>query len=161
MPDFDRRYTRLLAGLAALDRRPDTVIHLFAENVVVDTDGRPTAVLDFGVLSGAGDPRFDAAVTAATMNMYGTHAAAITETLTDAFADHLGHPPHVLRLYRAAYATATSSAFTTDGSDGHSTGASANSAQLRSPPHSASEHHPDQRQMRTCCGRPRIPGSEP
>lgn len=121
VPNFDRHYARLLGGLAALDRRPDTVVHgdLFAENVLIDSAGRPTAVLDFGFMSGAGDPRFDAAVTAATMNMYGTHAAAVTETLTDAFADELGHPPQVLRLYRAAYAVATSDVFTADGSDGH------------------------------------------
>jgi aminoglycoside phosphotransferase (APT) family kinase protein len=121
IPDFDRRYAGLVTGLAALDGRPDTVIHgdLFGENVLVDDAGGPTAVLDFGFLSGAGDPRFDAAVTAATMNMYGTHAAAVAETLTDAFADRLGHPPQVLRLYRAAYAVATSTAFTADGTDGH------------------------------------------
>ena len=121
VPDFDRRYAGLRAGLTALDRRPDTVVHgdLFGENVLISATGRPSAVLDFGFLSGAGDARFDAAVTAATMNMYGPHAAAISETFTDAFAHQLGCPPHVLRLYRAAYAVATSTAFTTDGSDGH------------------------------------------
>jgi aminoglycoside phosphotransferase (APT) family kinase protein len=121
VPDFDRRYAALLTGLAALDRRPDTVVHgdLFGENVLVDHTGHPTAVLDFGFLSGAGDPRFDAAVTAATMNMYGPHAAAITARLTGTFADHLGHPPRTLHVYRAAYAVATSDAFTDDGSDGH------------------------------------------
>lgn len=121
VPDFDRRYAALRSGLGALDRRPDTVLHgdLFGENVLIDNSGRLTAVLDFGFLSGAGDPRFDAAVTAATMNMYGNHAAATTEALTDAFAAYLGHPPPVLRLYRAAYAVATSDAFTADGSDGH------------------------------------------
>jgi hypothetical protein len=53
------------------------------------------------------------------MNMYGPHAAVVTETLTDVLADELGYPPQVLRLYRAAYAVATSTAFTADGSDGH------------------------------------------
>lgn len=121
VPDFDRRYAALLGSLVGLDRRPDTVLHgdLFGENVLIDTSSRPTAVLDFGFLSGAGDPRFDAAVTAAIMNMYGSHAAAITEALTDTFADRLGHSPVVLRLYQAAYAVATSDAFTADGSDGH------------------------------------------
>jgi aminoglycoside phosphotransferase (APT) family kinase protein len=119
--DFDRRFAGLLAALNSLDRRPDTVVHgdLFGENVLVDDAGHPTAVLDFGFLSGAGDPRFDAAVTAATMNMYGPHAAAVAARLTDTFADHLGHSPRTLRVYRAAYAVATSDAFTDDGSDGH------------------------------------------
>lgn len=121
VPEFDRRYAAVTAGLEALDRQPDTVVHgdLFAENVLVDAAGRPSAVLDFGFLSTAGDPRFDVAVTAAILNMYGTHAAAITEALTERFAADLGHPADVLRLYRAAYAIATSTAFTADGSDGH------------------------------------------
>ena len=53
------------------------------------------------------------------MNMYGSHAATITETLTRRFAEDLGYSTDVLRLYRAAYAIATSNAFTTDGTDGH------------------------------------------
>ncbi|HJT76890.1 MAG TPA: phosphoenolpyruvate--protein phosphotransferase, partial [Gemmataceae bacterium] len=58
---------------------PDTVVHgdLFGENVLVDHAGRPTAVLDFGFLSGAGDARFDAAVTAA-----GRELDAIVERVT-------------------------------------------------------------------------------
>jgi aminoglycoside phosphotransferase (APT) family kinase protein len=95
VPNFDRRYAALLSGLAAVDRRPGTVLHgdLFGENVLIDGRGRPSAVLDFGFLSGAGDPRFDAAVTAAIMTMYGAHAAAITDALTDSVADRLGHSP--------------------------------------------------------------------
>jgi aminoglycoside phosphotransferase (APT) family kinase protein len=121
VPDFDRRYAAVIAGLAALDRRPDAVVHgdLFGENVLVDASGRPSAVLDFGFLTTAGDPRFDAAVTAAIMNMYGTHAGEVTEALTGRLAVDLGHPADVLRLYRAAYAIATSNAFTDDGTDGH------------------------------------------
>lgn len=121
VPDFDRRYDAIRTALDALDRRPDTVLHgdLVTGNIFVHPSGRPSAVLDFGFLSGAGDPRFDAAVTAAIIDMYGPHAAAITESLTDRLATELGHSPDVLRLYRAAYAIATSNAFTTDGSDGH------------------------------------------
>jgi aminoglycoside phosphotransferase (APT) family kinase protein len=121
VPDFDRRYAAVRAGLAALDPVPDSVLHgdLFADNVLADPSGRPTAVLDFGFVAGAGDPRFDAGVTAGIMDMYGPHAAAITGALTERFAAELGHAPEVLRLYRAAYALATHNAFTTDGSDGH------------------------------------------
>jgi hypothetical protein len=119
--DFDRRYAVVVALLGQLDRTPDTVVHgdLFADNVLADATGRPAAVLDFGFLSGAGDPRFDAAVTAGIMNMYGPHAAAITESLTERLATALGYSTDVLRLYRAAYAIATSTAFTPDGTDGH------------------------------------------
>ena len=121
LPDFDRRYEAIRTGLEALDRRADTVLHgdLVAGNIFVHPSGRPSAVLDFGFLSGAGDPRFDAAVTAAVIDMYGPHAATITESLTDRLATELGHSPDVLRLYRAAYAIATSNAFTTNGTDGH------------------------------------------
>jgi aminoglycoside phosphotransferase (APT) family kinase protein len=119
--DFDRRYARILEKLAALDRVPTTVIHgdLFGENILVDEAVRPLAVLDFGFLSTAGDPRLDASVTALIMNMYGPHGPAIADTLTDRFAAELGYPIEVLLLYRAAYAVATSNVFTPDGSDGH------------------------------------------
>lgn len=75
VPDFDRRYSRILEKLAALDRVPTTVIHgdLFGENILVDEAVRPLAVLDFGFLSTAGDPRLDASITAVIMNMYGPH----------------------------------------------------------------------------------------
>jgi aminoglycoside phosphotransferase (APT) family kinase protein len=121
VPDFDRRYSRLLDKLAALDRVPTTVIHgdLFGENILVDEAVRPLAVLDFGFLSTAGDPRLDASITAVIMNMYGPHAPAIADTLTDRFAAELGYPVEVLLTYRAAYAVATSNVFTPDGSDGH------------------------------------------
>ncbi len=121
LPDFNRRYAALQTQLAALDRRPDTVLHgdLFAEHVLVDDALQVRSVLDFGFLSTAGDPRFDAAITAALINMYGEHAAASTEAYTNHFAIGLDYPPDVLRLYRAAYAVATSNAFSSDGSDGH------------------------------------------
>jgi aminoglycoside phosphotransferase (APT) family kinase protein len=121
VPDFDRRYARILEKLTALDRVSTTVIHgdLFGENILVDEAVRPTAVLDFGFLSTAGDPRLDASISAVIMNMYGPHALAIAQTLTDRFAAELGYPVEVLLVYRAAYAVATSNVFTADGSDGH------------------------------------------
>lgn len=121
VPDFDRRYARVVQRLTALDRVPSAVIHgdLFAENILVDENARPCSVLDFGFMSTAGDPRLDAGVTAVIMNMYGPHAPAIAESLTGRLAAELDYPVEVLVLYRAAYAIATSNAFTSDGSDGH------------------------------------------
>ncbi|HEY2506267.1 MAG TPA: aminoglycoside phosphotransferase family protein [Streptosporangiaceae bacterium] len=121
LPDFDRRYAALRERLEALDTRPDTVIHgdLFGGNILVDEQDRPLAVLDFGFLTTAGDPRFDAAITAAIMNMYGPHALSITQDLTARLAEDLGYSTEVLLTYQAAYAAVTSNAFTPDGSDGH------------------------------------------
>jgi hypothetical protein len=80
---------------------------------------RQLAVLDFGFLTTAGDPRLDAAIAAGVMNMYGPHAPAITGALTARLAHDLGYPADVLLTYQAAYPVATSNAFTSDGSDGH------------------------------------------
>ena len=85
----------------------------------MDDLDRPLAVLDFGFLTTAGDPRLDAAITANVMNMYGPNAPAITQDLTARFARDLGYPTDVLLAYQAAHAAATSNAFTPDGSDGH------------------------------------------
>lgn len=121
LPDFDRRLAALRDRLPTLGGRPDAVIHgdLFGENILVDDAARPLAVLDFGFLTTAGDPRLDAAITAAVMNMYGPHALAITLDLTPRIARGLGYPADVLLVYQAAYAVATASAFTPDGTDGH------------------------------------------
>lgn len=121
LPDFDVRYSALQDRLATLSPRPDTVLHgdLLGGNILVDDDVRPLAVLDFGFLTTAGDPRLDAAITASLMNMYGPHAHSITRDLTTRLAHDLGYPTDALLIYQACYAVATSNAFTPDGSDGH------------------------------------------
>jgi aminoglycoside phosphotransferase (APT) family kinase protein len=123
VPDLDLRITRLTQQLADLPPVPPTVIHgdLFGANILVDHEKRPTAVLDFGFLTTCGDPRLDAGISAAIMNMYGPHAPDITRTLTTHLANALQYPKETLVLYQAAYAVATSNAFTDDGTDGHFT----------------------------------------
>jgi aminoglycoside phosphotransferase (APT) family kinase protein len=121
LPDFDRRYAALRERLAAMESGPDAVIHgdLFGANILVDEPGQPLAVLDFGFLTTAGDPRFDAAITAGIMNMYGPHALSATQDLIARIVRETGYPHEVLLTYQAAYAMATSNAFAPDGSDGH------------------------------------------
>lgn len=123
VPDFDTRYAQLLIALADIEPVPASVVHgdLFGENILVDDAGRAVAVLDFGFLTTAGDPRLDVAITAAVMNMYGPHALEITRALTQQLADALGHPTKTLLVYQGVYALATANAFTPDGVDGHFT----------------------------------------
>jgi aminoglycoside phosphotransferase (APT) family kinase protein len=131
------RHGHLLAArvpnLAAIARRtaealvalPDSpfvsVVHgdLVPPNIHVDDTGAPTAVLDFGFFTTAGDPAFEAAVTAAVWDMYGPYAEHHTAVLTRLFAEELHHSPDTLVLYQRAYALATYDLFSSDGSDGH------------------------------------------
>jgi aminoglycoside phosphotransferase (APT) family kinase protein len=121
LPDFDRRYRALQDRLATISPFPDSVLHgdLLGGNILVDHDLRPVAVLDFGFLTTAGDPRLDSAITASVMNMHGPHAPSITRDLTTRLARELGYATEVLLIYQACYAVATSNAFTSDGSDTH------------------------------------------
>jgi streptomycin 6-kinase len=66
-----------------------------------------------------GDARFDAAVAANIMNMYAPDSLAIARALTAKVAADLGYEPDVLLTYQAAFAVASSNAFTSDGTDGH------------------------------------------
>ncbi|MGW1617866.1 phosphotransferase [Streptomyces sp. NPDC002172] len=98
-----------------------TAIHgdLVPPNIHVDAACRPVAVLDFGFYTTAGDPAFEAAVTAAVREMYGPHAAEHTAELTRLFAHELGYAPTTLTVYQAAYALTTYDLFGLDDSDGH------------------------------------------
>ncbi|MFK7805068.1 MAG: aminoglycoside phosphotransferase family protein [Anaerolineae bacterium] len=91
----------------------------FGENILVDGDSNPTAVLDFGFLSMAGDPAFDAAITSSIFDMYGPHAAEIDAELTQTFAEYFGYKIETLLAYKAVYAIISSNAFSQDRNDGH------------------------------------------
>ncbi|PTH86111.1 aminoglycoside phosphotransferase family protein [Streptomyces sp. A244] len=113
--------SRTAASLRALPDRPDSVIHgdLVPPNIHVDESGAPVAVLDFGFCTTAGDPAFEAAVTAAVWDMYGPHAAHHTAELTRLFARELGHAEEILTLYQKAYALITYDLFGMGPHDGH------------------------------------------
>lgn len=121
VPDLSAAVERVVAALTVLPDSPATVVHgdLVPPNLHVDDTSRPTAVLDFGFFTTAGDPAFEAAVTAAIWDMYGPHAEHHTATLTDLFAGEFGYPSETLALYQAVYALTTYDLFSSDGGDGH------------------------------------------
>ncbi|MFF2503129.1 aminoglycoside phosphotransferase family protein [Streptomyces sp. NPDC058067] len=119
--DFEAGVERTLNALALLPDVPVTAIHgdLVPPNIHVDAAGRPVAVLDFGFYTTAGDPAFEAAVTAAIWDMYGPYAQEHTAELTQLFAQELGYAPATLTVYQAAYALTTYDLFGMGDNDGH------------------------------------------
>lgn len=120
VPGFDGKLRKLLQGLTAGDPAP-ALVHgdLIPGNILVDDDLGVLAVLDFGFLSTAGDPAFDAAVTASIYDMYSPSARETESRIDEALASRFGHDPHRLALYRTAYAIVTSNAYDPLGLDGH------------------------------------------
>ncbi|GAA3205298.1 phosphotransferase family protein [Nonomuraea helvata] len=121
VPDFSAGVERTLDTLRSLPDAPVTAIHgdLVPPNIHIDDAGRPVAVLDFGFYTTAGDPAFEAAVTAAVWDMYGPYAGEHTAELTRLFARELGHAPAALTAYQAVYALTTYDLFGMGESDGH------------------------------------------
>ncbi|RVX39869.1 phosphotransferase family enzyme [Nonomuraea polychroma] len=121
VPDFSAGVERTLNALRSLPDAPVTAIHgdLVPPNIHTDAAGRPVAVLDFGFYTTAGDPAFEAAVTAAVWDMYGPYAEEHTAELTRFFAQELGYAPAALTTYQAVYALTTYDLFGMDDSDGH------------------------------------------
>ncbi len=121
VPDLDEGVERTVHALRSLPNAPVTAIHgdLVPPNIHTDAAGRPVAVLDFGFYTTAGDPAFEAAVTAAVWDMYGPYAEEHTTELTRLFAHELGYPHATLTAYQAAYALTTYDLFGLDDGDGH------------------------------------------
>ncbi|MEV0530946.1 aminoglycoside phosphotransferase family protein [Kitasatospora sp. NPDC050463] len=121
VPDFNAGVERTQKALRSLPDAPVTAIHgdLVPPNIHLDAAGRPVAVLDFGFYTTAGDPAFEAAVTAAIWDMYGPYAEEHTAELTGLFAHELGYAPATLTAYQAAYALTTYDLFGLDDGDWH------------------------------------------
>lgn len=91
---------------------------LIAANVLTTRQGA-SAVLDFGFLTTAGDPAFDAAIAASCFDMYGPRAQEIERRLDRAFSVAFDHDPQRLAVYRAAYALVTACCYGENLDDGH------------------------------------------
>jgi aminoglycoside phosphotransferase (APT) family kinase protein len=126
LPDLDRVVEQIQSELVAVPSAGPAgpgsgqIVHgdICPENILVDDAGRPTALLDWGFLTTAGDHTFDAATAAGFFDMYGPDAAVHDEALVERF-EALGHARERMLLYRAAYGIATANAYSADGQDGH------------------------------------------
>lgn len=121
VPGFDVLVAGTYRRLATLPARPDGLLHgdLCLPNVLVDADGRVSALLDWGLLSTRGDPAFDAATFPAFFDMYSPRAAEHTEALTAAVCRRFGYERELLLVYRAWYALIGANLYDPVGRDGH------------------------------------------
>ncbi|TDC23370.1 aminoglycoside phosphotransferase family protein [Streptomyces sp. 8K308] len=123
VPGFDALLDRLLERLdgAAETGSAERIVHgdICPPNILVDAAGRPTALLDWGLLTTAGDNAFDAATAAAFFDMYGPEAAVHHETLAGRLAETLGYDREWLLVQLGAYAVASACAYDPEGRDGH------------------------------------------
>lgn len=119
---FDSLLAQVLARLVEVEVDTLRVVHgdICPPNLLVDERGKTAALLDWGFYTTAGDNTFDASTAAGFYDMYGPDAREIDELLLDRFESELGHSRELMLLYRAAYAMTTATAYSEDGSDGHS-----------------------------------------
>jgi hypothetical protein len=103
------------------DVAPIGIVHgdLFGANVLVDDEHRVSAVLDFGFVTCAGDPDFDAAIVSLIADQYGSKARQSEQIMDALLVERLGLDRAKLLIYKAVYALITSGYFSEDGSDGH------------------------------------------
>lgn len=121
VPTFDNDLEVLIRRLQELDETGHVApVHgdLCGENILVDSGGRVTAVLDWGFMSGQGDARFDAAIAAGVYDMYGPSAKRHAGELTQLLADEFGYSTTELYLLLGAYCVIASNAYSETG-DGH------------------------------------------
>ena len=113
--------TGVAERLRSLTDTVEALVHgdLFGANVLVDETLTPTAVLDLGLLSVAGDPVFDLAVVPGIVDLYGPDAAANRTLLEDAVTERFGVEPEQRSLYLLAYALLTAAWYDPTGRDGH------------------------------------------
>jgi serine/threonine protein kinase len=121
VPDFDWIYERTVGHLLETRVEETQAVHgdLCPENILLDAEGKVTAVLDWGLMSLFGDSMLDASFACGIYNMYGPHHRQIDDMFLATCEARLDYSRERLLLYRALYAIIQSNAFSEDGSDGH------------------------------------------
>jgi serine/threonine protein kinase len=121
VPNFDQIYERIVKHLLRQEGEEMQAVHgdLCPENILLDEQGKVTAVLDWGMMSLFGDSTLDASFACGIYNMYGPHHRQVDEIFLKACEVRLGYSRERLLLYRALYAIIQSNAFSETGNDGH------------------------------------------
>ena len=121
LPDLDTLLSALTRRLHRIPDRPARIVHgdLCPPNILATPQGEPTAVLDWGFHTTAGDPLFDAATAAGFYDMYGPRAREFDDALLTRWAGESGPERERALVYRAAYGLAGANAYSEQGLDGH------------------------------------------
>lgn len=120
---FDTKVETLLSRLSDLKEPENRLVHgdVTAGNILVDDDLRPVTLLDFGLLTMAGDPVFEAAAAASVIDLWSPRAREVEAAYDATFAARLGYDAEQLLLYRCAYSLIIANAHDDDpyGRDSH------------------------------------------
>ena len=103
--DFDVKVDTLLKLLRDMEEPDARLVHgdVTSGNILVDEDLRPVTLLDFGLLTMAGDPVFEAAATASVIDLWSPQVREIEAAYDAAFTARLGYDAEQLLVYRCAY----------------------------------------------------------
>lgn len=127
--ELNSKLDKMLAILNQPYQGSYNLIHgdIFPGNVLVAPDGKPLALLDFGLFTMYGDPLFDAATAWVFFDMYNELGGNIRRRLLPFFLDLLGTKV-VGKLYRYVllYSMLSANTYAADCSDGHYTWCVAN-----------------------------------
>jgi len=121
--NLEHKVSRVVTLLKELSIAHLGVIHgdICPENVLVDEFTlTPIGLLDFGFLTTSADPLFDAVISSLIFDMYSPRSQHTKESLRKRYTQLHGQAfDSIYPLYKAAYALATSNAYSEDGEDGH------------------------------------------
>ncbi|GAA1139099.1 hypothetical protein GCM10009630_42580 [Kribbella jejuensis] len=103
--DFEMKVDTLLKLLEDMKEPDARLVHgdVTSGNILVDDDLRPVTLLDFGLLTMAGDPVFEAAAAASVIDLWSPRVREVEAAYDAAFADRLGYDAVQLLVYRCAY----------------------------------------------------------